>query len=134
MKIGEASAYVLGNTNDLVVLIGRDTRISGQMLTSAISAGLMSEGDKVIDLGVVPTPLVSYLVKRYNASVGVMISASHNPSEYNEIKLFNNVGFKLPDKIEFEIEKYLFGKGISISSKIGTYHVCDSAIETILII
>lgn len=129
MKIGEASAYVLGNTNDLVVLIGRDTRISGQMLTSAISAGLMSEGAKVIDLGVVPTPLVSYLVKRYNASMGVMISASHNPSEYNGIKLFNNEGFKLPDKIEFEIEKYLFGKGIPTSSKIGTYHTCNSAVE-----
>ena len=130
MKIGEASAYVLGKReSDLVVLIGRDTRISGQMLTSAISAGLMSEGAKVIDLGVVPTPLVSYLVKRYNASMGVMISASHNPSEYNGIKLFNNEGFKLPDKIEFEIEKYLFGKGIPTSSKIGTYHMCDTAIE-----
>ena len=113
MKVGESSAYVLGKReDDLVVLIGRDTRISGQMLTSAISAGLMSEGAKVIDLGVVPTPLVSYLVKKYNASMGVMISASHNPSEYNGIKLFNNEGFKLPDRIEFEIERYLFGKGI----------------------
>jgi len=129
MKVGEASAYVLGNTKDLVVLIGRDTRISGQMLTSAISAGLMSEGAKVIDLGIVPTPLVSYLVKRYNASMGVMISASHNPSEYNGIKLFNNEGFKLPDKTEFEIEKYLFGKAIPTSSKIGTYHICDTAID-----
>ena len=130
MKIGESSAYVLGKREEeLVVLIGRDTRISGQMLTSAISAGLMSEGAKVIDLGVVPTPLVSYLVKRYNASMGVMISASHNPSEYNGIKLFNNEGFKLPDRIEFEIEKYLFGKAIPTSSKIGTYHICDTAVE-----
>ena len=130
MKIGESSAYVLGKReSDLLVLIGRDTRISGQMLTSAISAGLMSEGAKVIDLGVVPTPLVSYLVKKYNASMGVMISASHNPSEYNGIKLFNNEGFKLPDKVEFEIEKYLFGKAIPSSSKIGTYHICDTAIE-----
>lgn len=130
MKIGESSAYVLGKReSNLVVLIGRDTRISGQMLTSAISAGLMSEGAKVIDLGVVPTPLVSYLVKKYNASMGVMISASHNPSEYNGIKLFNNEGFKLPDKVEFEIEKYLFGKAIPSSSKIGTYHICDTAIE-----
>ena len=130
MKVGESSAYVLGKREeDLVVLIGRDTRISGQMLTSAISAGLMSEGAKVIDLGVVPTPLVSYLVKKYNASMGVMISASHNPSEYNGIKLFNNEGFILPDRIEFEIEKYLFGKAIPTSSKIGTYHICDTAIE-----
>ena len=130
MKVGESSAYVLGKREEnLVVLIGRDTRISGQMLTSAISAGLMSEGAKVIDLGVVPTPLVSYLVKKYNASMGVMISASHNPSEYNGIKLFNNEGFKLPDRIEFEIEKYLFGKGIPTSSKIGTYHICDTAVD-----
>ena len=87
MKIGEAAAYVLGSKKDLVVLIGRDTRISGQMLSAALSAGFMSQGAKVIDLGVVPTPAVSYLVKKYNASMGAMISASHNPSEYNGIKL-----------------------------------------------
>ena len=89
MKIGEAAAYVLGGKKDLVVLIGRDTRISGQMLSSALSAGFMSQGAKVIDLGVVPTPAVSYLVKKYSASMGAMISASHNPSEYNGIKLFD---------------------------------------------
>ena len=65
MKIGEAAAYVLGSKKDLVVLIGRDTRISGQMLSAALSAGFMSQGAKVIDLGVVPTPAVSYLVKKY---------------------------------------------------------------------
>ena len=128
MKVGEASAYVLGSTEEITVLVGRDTRISGQMLSSALCAGLMSKGAKVIDLGVVPTPLVSYLVKKYNATMGAMISASHNPSEYNGIKLFNHEGFKLPDATENEIEKYLLGKAIPSSTKVGTYEVCDTAI------
>ena len=129
MKVGEASAYVLGKKDNLVVLIGRDTRISGQMLASALSAGLMSQGAKVIDLGVVPTPAVSYLVKKYKASMGVMISASHNPSEYNGIKLFDGEGFKLPDATENEIEKYLLGKAVPTTTKVGTYEVCDTAID-----
>ena len=129
MKIGEAAAYVLGGKNDLVVLIGRDTRISGQMLSAALSAGFMSQGAKVIDLGVVPTPAVSYLVKKYNASMGAMISASHNPSEYNGIKLFDGEGFKLPDATENEIEKYLLGKAVPTTNIVGTYEVCDSAVE-----
>ena len=129
LKVGEASAYVLGKKDDLVVLIGRDTRISGQMLASALSAGLMSQGAKVIDLGVVPTPAVSYLVKKYKASMGAMISASHNPSEYNGIKLFDGDGFKLPDATENEIEKYLLGKAVPTTTKVGTYEVCDTAID-----
>ena len=129
MKVGEAAAYVLGKSEELVVLIGRDTRISGQMLASALSAGLMSQGAKVIDLGVVPTPAVSYLVKKYNASMGVMISASHNPSEYNGIKLFDGEGFKLPDAVENEIEKYLLGKAVPTTTKVGTYEICDTAVD-----
>ena len=129
MKVGEAAAYVLGGKKDLVVLVGRDTRISGQMLASALSAGFMSQGAKVIDLGVVPTPAVSYLVKKYGASMGAMISASHNPSEYNGIKLFNNEGFKLPDATENEIEKYLLGKAVPTTTKVGTYEVSETAIE-----
>lgn len=129
MKVGEAAAYVLGGKKELVVLVGRDTRISGQMLASALSAGFMSQGAKVIDLGVVPTPAVSYLVEKYGASIGAMISASHNPSEYNGIKLFNNEGFKLPDATENEIEKYLLGKAVPTTTKVGTYEVCESAVE-----
>lgn len=129
MKVGEASAYVLGKKDELVVLVGRDTRISGQMLASALSAGLMSQGAKVIDLGVVPTPAVSYLVKKYKASMGAMISASHNPSEYNGIKLFDGEGFKLPDATENEIEKYLLGKAVPTTTKVGTYEICDRAID-----
>ena len=129
MKVGEAAAYVLGGKKEITVLVGRDTRISGQMLASALSAGLMSQGAKVIDLGVVPTPAVSYLVKKYGATMGAMISASHNPSEYNGIKLFNNEGFKLPDATENEIEKYLLGKTVPTTTKVGTYEVCDTAID-----
>lgn len=129
MKVGEAAAYVLGGKKEIIVLVGRDTRISGQMLASALSAGLMSQGAKVIDLGVVPTPAVSYLVKKYGATMGAMISASHNPSEYNGIKLFNNEGFKLPDATENEIEKYLLGKAVPTTTKVGTYEVCDTAVD-----
>ena len=129
MKVGEASAYVLGKKDDVVVLVGRDTRISGSMLSSALSAGLMSQGAKVIDLGVVPTPAVSYLVKKYKATMGAMISASHNPSEYNGIKLFDSEGFKLPDATENEIEKYLLGKAVPTSKKVGVYETCDTAID-----
>ena len=129
LKVGEAAAYVLGGKKDIVVLVGRDTRISGQMLVASLSAGLMSQGAKVIDLGVVPTPAVSYLVEKYGATMGAMISASHNPSEYNGIKLFNNEGFKLPDATENEIEKYLLGKAVPTSKKVGTYEVCDNAID-----
>lgn len=130
LKVGEASAYVLGKKKkNITVLIGRDTRISGQMLSSALSAGLMSQGANVIDLGVVPTPAVSYLVKKYGATMGAMISASHNPSEYNGIKLFNNEGFKLPDATENEIEKYLLGKAVPTTTKVGTYELCDTAID-----
>lgn len=129
MNVGESSAYVLGEENSMKVVVGRDTRVSGQMLSSALSAGLMSQGANVIDLGVVPTPAVSYLTKKYGCNMGAMISASHNPSEYNGIKLFNNEGFKLPDEVENEIEKYLFGKAIPSSSTIGTEILAKKAIE-----
>lgn len=129
MKVGEAAAYVLGKEEKLVVLIGRDTRFSGQMLSAALSAGFMSQGAKVIDLGVIPTPAVSYLVKKYGASMGAMISASHNPAEYNGIKLFDNEGFKLHDAVENEIEKYLLGKAVPSCKKVGTYEECETAIE-----
>ena len=129
MNVGESSAYVLGDNSSMNVVVGRDTRISGQMLSSALSAGLMSQGANVIDLGVVPAPAVSYLVKKYGVSMGAMISASHNPSEYNGIKLFNNEGFKLPDETENEIEKYLFGKAIPSSNNIGKEVLAKKAID-----
>jgi len=90
------------------ILIAKDTRISGDMFESAMAAGLCAGGVDVILCGIAPTPAVSYLVKECNFDAGIMISASHNPSEYNGIKIFNREGFKLSDeleeKIEFEIE------------------------------
>ena len=128
MNVGEASAYVL-NESYTNVVVGRDTRKSGQMLSNALKAGLMSQGANVIDLGIVPTPAVSYLIEKYACDMGAMISASHNPSEYNGIKLFNNEGFKLPDELENEIEKYLLGKAIPTSNDIGTEILERKAIE-----
>ena len=106
MNIGRAAAMVL--TSDTVehptFLIGKDTRISGDMLEGALIAGLCSVGANVKILGVVPTPAVAYLVSKYKADAGIMISASHNPYEFNGIKLFNDEGFKLPDELEEQIE------------------------------
>ena len=123
-KIGVSAAYVLGKNKKIKVVIGRDTRISGEMLSFAVTSGLLSMGAEVIDLGIVPTPLVSYLIQKYNADMGVMISASHNPSEYNGIKLFNNLGMKLSDEIEDEIEANL---NIMPDKEIGSYYVEENA-------
>ncbi len=104
-KLGKAGAHVLSKKKGKpVVLIGKDTRISGDMLEDALSAGILAVGGNVIKVGVLPTPAVAYLVKYYQADVGVVISASHNPFEYNGIKFFNSEGFKLDDEIEDEIE------------------------------
>ena len=101
-RLGQAGAYVLGKTsqNKPKVIIGKDTRISGDMLESALAAGLCSVGAEVVLVGVIPTPAVAYLTRLYEADAGVVISASHNPMEYNGIKFFNNKGFKLSDEIE----------------------------------
>ena len=106
MQIGRALGTVLSSNHKYrpKVLIGMDTRISSEMLTSAISAGLCSVGSDVIRLGVVPTPAVAYLVKKYKAKAGIMISASHNPYRYNGIKIFAEDGFKLSDELEEQIE------------------------------
>ena len=106
MNIGRAAALVLArNSNGKPkVLIGMDTRISSEMLEAALCAGLCSVGCDVLLAGVVPTPATAYLIGKYNCDAGVMISASHNPCEYNGIKLFDKDGYKLPDEIENEIE------------------------------
>lgn len=105
-RLGKAGGYVLGKQGKdrPVFLIGMDTRISGDLLENAITSGILAVGGDVIKVGVLPTPAVAYLVKKYNADAGVVISASHNPYEYNGIKFFNKDGFKLDDDIEDEIE------------------------------
>ncbi len=108
MNIGRAAAIVLTKhgtkKGKARILIGKDTRISSDILESALVAGITSVGADVELLGVVPTPAVAYLVNYYEADAGVMISASHNSVEYNGIKLFSSTGFKLPDDVENEIE------------------------------
>lgn len=104
-NLGKAGAYVLSHRSEKpLFLIGMDTRVSGDMLESAISAGINSVGGDVIRIGVLPTPAIAYLVRYYGADAGIVISASHNPFEYNGIKFFNDKGFKLDDSIEDEIE------------------------------
>lgn len=109
MKIGRGAAAVLtGSTGRRPrILIGKDTRQSGDMLEAALTAGLCSVGADVESLGVLPTPAVAFLVRKYNADAGVVISASHNPMEFNGIKIFAGSGYKLPDEVELEIEKYI---------------------------
>lgn len=105
MKVGAAGAYVLASAvHTPRILIGSDTRKSGGMLAAALSAGICSVGGDVIDLGIIPTPAMAYLVRLYEADAAVMISASHNTMEYNGIKWFDENGFKLKDEIENKIE------------------------------
>lgn len=121
MKIGASAAYILGENKKIKVIVGMDTRYSGDMLACAVNAGLLSMGADVIFAGVVPTPAVSFLVTQIKADMGVMISASHNPAKYNGIKLFNNKGYKLADEIEEKIEHYILDEKLPESTNIGRY-------------
>ena len=104
-KLGRAAALYFGReVKSPTIIIGRDTRLSGTMLESALAAGICSAGGNAHMLGVIPTPAVSYLTEKMDANAGVVISASHNPFEDNGIKFFANSGFKLPDAVEDEIE------------------------------
>ena len=103
--LGKAGAHVLRKENKRpVIVIGKDTRVSGDMLENALAAGILAVGGNVIKVGVIPTPAVAYLTKHYHADAGIVISASHNSYEYNGIKFFNGEGFKLDDAIEEKIE------------------------------
>ena len=108
-KVAKAGAYVLSkhSNHTPTILIGRDTRISGTLIESAMTAGFLSYGANVKLLGVIPTPAVAYLTKKLNADASVVISASHNTFEFNGIKFFSNKGMKIPDEIEEEIEEVM---------------------------
>ncbi len=135
MNIGRAAACVLAsNTNKRPrFIIGSDTRISSDMLINAIASGLCSVGADVTVLGVVPTPAVAYLVGKYKADAGIMISASHNPAEFNGIKIFSSDGFKLPDALEEQIETLIIynnlGSSVVTGEKIGKITYSHSAID-----
>ena len=124
-KVAKAGAYVLSKHKDNMptILIGRDTRISGTLIESAMNAGFLSYGANVINLGVIPTPAVAYLTKKLNADASVVISASHNTFEFNGIKYFSNKGMKIDDSLEEEIEDIIdsskINELIAINEKIG---------------
>lgn len=106
MQLGQAGAYVLTKENEHkpTIMVGCDTRISGDMLVNALMAGVCSVGANAVYVGVMPTPAVAYLTKKYKVDAGVVISASHNPVEFNGIKFFDGNGYKLSDELEDEIE------------------------------
>ena len=114
LQIGQAAAQMVRRNGDArpKVVIGRDTRLSGYMLESALAAGLMSRGIDVMLAGVIPTPGVAYLTRVHQAQLGIMISASHNPFEHNGIKIFGAGGFKIPDEMELEIERLLLDNDV----------------------
>lgn len=119
-RLGRAGAFVLTEgAHKPTIVVGMDTRISGDMLESALVAGICSVGAHAICLGVVPTPAVAYLTRLYKADAGVVISASHNPVEYNGIKFFNKDGYKLPDEIEDRIEEKIKENMIGIPTPTG---------------
>lgn len=110
-KLGEAAGHFLGEKARGRIVVGMDTRRSGDMLEAALVAGVCSSGVDALRAGIVPTPAVAYLARELKADGGVVISASHNPAEYNGIKFFDRDGFKLPDEIEDEIEEFLVSEG-----------------------
>jgi phosphoglucosamine mutase len=119
-NLGRAGAHILSELNQKpVIVVGKDTRISGDMLESAIISGICSVGADVIKVGIMPTPAVAYLTRYFKADAGVVISASHNPMEYNGIKFFNKDGFKLPDQLEDQIEALVNKPVRDIRSPIG---------------
>ncbi|MDI3481523.1 MAG: phosphoglucosamine mutase [Tepidanaerobacteraceae bacterium] len=118
--LGRAGACVLSeNHKKPLIVVGKDTRISGDMLESALVAGILSAGADVLKVGVMPTPSIAFLTRHFNADAGVVISASHNPVEYNGIKFFNKEGYKLPDAIEDEIEALVKNPDSRVKSPIG---------------
>ena len=106
MQLGQAGAYVLTKqvAHKPTIMVGCDTRISGDMLANALMAGACSVGANCVYVGVIPTPAVAYLTKKYKVDAGVVISASHNPVEFNGIKFFDGAGYKLSDALEDDIE------------------------------
>lgn len=134
-KLGRAGAFVLSGENAKMpkILVGKDTRRSGDMLESALVAGICSAGAQAILAGVIPTPAVACLVRKYGCDAGVVISASHNPAEFNGIKFFNSEGYKLLDEIEERIERIILDDPEEIPNpvgdQVGTVHTIESAAE-----
>ena len=135
-RVAKAGASVLSKHTDHMptIFIGRDARISGTLIESAMIAGFLSYGANVKTLGVIPTPAVAYLTKKYNADASVVISASHNTFEFNGVKYFSNKGMKIPDSLEEEIEEIMdsdekLSALTAVSEKIGVSENREDMIE-----
>lgn len=134
-RVAKAGAYVLSKHTDHAptILIGRDTRISGTLIESAMTAGFLSYGANVKSLGVLPTPAVAYLTKKLKADASVVISASHNTYEFNGVKYFSNQGMKIPDELEQEIEEIMESGKLdeltAVNDKIGVAQVETDLIQ-----
>lgn len=134
-KVAKAGAYVLSKHTDHAptILIGRDTRISGTLIESAMVAGFLSYGANVKLLGIIPTPAVAYLTRKLNADASVVISASHNTFEFNGIKFFSNKGMKIPDSLEEEIEEVMESGKLeeltAVADKIGVSEYCSDLMD-----
>ncbi|MDD3653582.1 MAG: phosphoglucosamine mutase [Desulfotomaculaceae bacterium] len=113
-KLGRAGAYILAGGNSNRMVIGKDTRISGDMLEAALVAGICSAGVDAVTLGVMPTPAIAYLTRELKAAAGVVISASHNPVDDNGIKFFSSSGYKLSDEIEANIEALVINECVGV--------------------
>lgn len=121
-QLGQAGAYVLTKEQEhqATIIVGCDTRISGGMLASALMAGICSVGANAVFVGVMPTPAIAYLTRKHKVDAGVVISASHNPMEFNGIKFFNGDGYKLSDELEDEIEALIRNKMEDVKIPIGS--------------
>ena len=127
LSVGNALASMKKNCR---VLIGMDTRVSGDMLLHAVATGVMQGGGDVLDVGVMPTAGIAYLTRFYKADYGVVISASHNPAEYNGIKVFDSEGYKLGDKRERELEQRMANPHVVKAIATGKYmFMHDSAAD-----
>ena len=122
MQLGAAGAYVLTEQNSYrpTIMVGCDTRISGDMLANALMAGICSVGANAVYVGVLPTPAIAYLTRKYKVDAGVVISASHNPVEFNGIKFFNSEGYKLSDELEDRIEAHIRNNNKDIPKPTGS--------------
>lgn len=122
MKLGQAGAYVLTKEKEHqpTIIVGCDTRISGGMLANALMAGVCSVGANAVYMGVIPTPAIAYLTRKHKVDAGVVISASHNPMEFNGIKFFNGEGYKLSDALEDEIEELIKNNMKDVKMPIGS--------------
>lgn len=131
-KLGEAAGHFLADKGRGRIVVGMDTRRSGDMLEAAVVAGICSAGADALRAGIVPTPAVAFLARDLGADGGVVISASHNPAEYNGIKFFDRDGFKLPDEIEDEIEEFLVSERDwerPTGARVGCAEIVPDAVE-----